>query len=103
MVMTTRKVPNYDALIYAFTGVGGIVLAHLLYTTKLVPRPLSGLGLIGYVMLLVGVPTAVTGLADLNQGWGTILFVPGGLFELILPLVLFVKGLSIDQRRLPDE
>jgi hypothetical protein len=28
---------------------------------------------------------------------------PGGLFELIIPLVLFVKGFSIDQRRLRED
>jgi hypothetical protein len=100
MVVTKREVPNYDALIYSFTAVGGIIFAYLLYTAALVPRPLSGLGVIGYVVLLIGVPAALTGVADLNEGWGTIFFVPGGLFELILPFVLFVKGFSIDPQRL---
>lgn len=100
MVVTKREVPNYDALIYSFTAVGGIIFAYLLYTAALVPRPLSGLGVIGYVVLLVGVPAALMGVADLNEGWGTIFFVPGGLFELILPFVLFVRGFSIDPQRL---
>ena len=52
------------------------------------------------IVLLIGVPAALTGLADLNEGWGTIFFFPGGLFELILPFVLFVKGFSIDPQRL---
>src|SRR5688572_10110140 len=100
MVVTKREVPDYDALIYSFTAVGGIIFAYLLYTTVLVPRPLSGLGVIGYVVLLMGVPAALTGLVDLNEGWGTLFFVPGGLFELVLPFVLFVKGFSIDPQRL---
>ena len=98
MVTTKREVPNYDAMIYAFTAVGGIIFAYVLYMGALVPRPLSGLGLIGYILLLAGVMAAFTGLADLNEGWGTIFFVPGGLFELVLPFVLFVKGFSIDRR-----
>ena len=100
MVVTTREVPNYEALIYSFTAVGGIIFAYLLYTTALVPRPLSGLGVIGYIVLLIGVLAALTSLADLSEGWGTIFFVPGGLFELILPFVLFVNGFSIDPQRL---
>jgi Domain of unknown function (DUF4386) len=100
MVVTAREVPNYEALIYSFTAVGGIVFAYLLYTGRLVPRPLSGLGVIGYVVLLIGVLAALTDLTDLSDGWGTIFFVPGGLFELILPFVLFVKGFSIDPQRL---
>lgn len=100
MVVTKREVPNYDALIYAFTAVGGIIFAYLLYTAALVPRPLSGLGVIGYIVLLIGVLAALAGVANLSEGWGTIFFVPGGLFELVLPFVLFVKGFSIDPHRL---
>lgn len=100
MVVTKREVPNDDALIYAFTAIGGIIFASLLYTAALVPRPLSGLGVIGYIVLLIGVLAALTDLADLSEGWGTIFFVPGGLFELILPFVLFVKGFTIDPQRL---
>ena len=68
MVVTKREVPNYDALIYSFIAVGGIIFAYLLYTAALVPRPLSGLGVIGYIVLLIGVPAALTGVADLNEG-----------------------------------
>ena len=100
MVVTKREVPNDDALIYAFTAIGGIIFASLLYTAALVPRPLSGLGVIGYIVLLIGVLAALTDLADLSEGWGTIFFVPGGLFELVLPFVLFVKGFTIDPQRL---
>jgi hypothetical protein len=100
MVATKREVPNYDALIYSFTAVGGITFAYLLYTAALVPRPLSGLGVVGYIVLLIGVLVALADLADLSEGWGTIFFVPGGLFELILPFVLFVKGFSINPERL---
>ena len=100
MVVTAREVPNYDALIYSFTAVGGIIFAYLLYTGALVPRRLALLGVIGYIVLLIGVLAALASLADLSEGWGTIFFVPGGLFELILPFVLFVKGFSMDPERL---
>jgi hypothetical protein len=82
-------------LIYSFTAVGGIIFSYLLYASGLVPRLLSMLGMLGYVALLVGIPTALVGFADLDTGWGVIFLVPGGLFELILPVLLLVKGFSV--------
>jgi hypothetical protein len=35
---------------------------------------------------------AMFGLVDVDQGIGMLAVLPGGLFELILPLWLFVKG-----------
>jgi hypothetical protein len=35
------------------------------------------------------------GFADLNSGWGISFLVPGGLFELFLPLLLLAKGFSV--------
>jgi hypothetical protein len=95
MLLTQRQVQHYDLLIYAFTSSGGIVFSYLLYTSSLIPRPLAGLGMIGYVLLLLGIPCALLGLADLNASWGMVFFAPGGLFELILPVLLFVKGFRV--------
>lgn len=97
MLATSREPQHDDLLIYSFTAVGGIILSYLLYVSALVPRLLSGLGLLGYVVLLAGIATALVGLADLDTGWGVIFLVPGGLFELILPLLLLVKGFSVDK------
>jgi hypothetical protein len=96
MLATSRELQDDDLLIYSFTAVGGIIFSYLLYVSELVPRLLSGLGLLGYAVLLAGIPTALVGLADLDTGWGLIFLVPGGLFELILPLLLLAKGFSVD-------
>jgi hypothetical protein len=96
MLATRRQLEHGDLLIYTFTAVGGIVFSYLLLVSGLIPRVLSMLGLVGYLALLVGIPTALLGLADLETGWGMIFLVPGGLFELILPLRLLVKGFSVD-------
>jgi Domain of unknown function (DUF4386) len=95
MLATHRQLQNAVIYIYFFTAIGGIIFSYLLYLTKLIPRPLSGLGIVGYLILLLGIPTALLGLADLNAGWGMVFFVPGGLFELILPLWLFVNGFKV--------
>jgi hypothetical protein len=95
MLATNRELHNYDLLIYPFTASAGLILSYLLYASRLVPRMLSRLGMLGYVVLLVGLPTALMGFADLNSGWGISFLVPGGLFELFLPLLLLAKGFSV--------
>jgi hypothetical protein len=96
MLARRRELHHDDLLIYSFTAVGGIIFSYLLFVSGLIPRLLSMLGMLGYLVLLGGIPTALIGIADLDTGWGMIFLVPGGLFELILPLLLLVKGFSVD-------
>jgi Domain of unknown function (DUF4386) len=96
MLTTGRALEHDGLLIYSLTAVGGIILSHLLHVSRLVPRQLAMLGMLGYVALLVGVPTALFGLTDLDAGWGMLFLAPGGLFELIFPLLLIVRGFSAD-------
>jgi Domain of unknown function (DUF4386) len=81
-------------VLYLVTSVGGTIFAFLLLRSRLVPRPLAILGLIGYPVLLVGCVLAMFGATDLTQGSGLLAVLPGGLFELILPILLIVKGFS---------
>jgi len=85
---------NYEMIIFIFTGLGGLIFSYLLYQSKLIPRYLSVLGIIGYTMLLLGVSLNMLGYVDINVGAGMLLYLPGGLFELFLPLWLFVKGFN---------
>lgn len=93
---TRRALEHDDLLIYSLTAVGGIILSYLLYVSRLVPRQLAVLGMLGYVALLVGIPAALLGLADLDAGWGMLFLAPGGLFELVFPLLLITGGFSVD-------
>lgn len=70
-------------------GVGSIPFCALLYRTALVPRPLAALGLVGYVAITVGMGLELSGM-DLQM----MHYIPGGLFEAILPLWLIVKGFN---------
>lgn len=93
MLSVEHWLDNYDLFVYVFTATGGIVLSYLLYTSKLIPRSLSALGLIGYSLLLLGIPGDLLGLADLDSPIGMALFfLPGGLFELALPVLLIIRG-----------
>jgi len=81
-------------IIFVFTALGGLIFSYLLYLSKLIPRYLSGLGIIGYAILFLGVTLNMFSLININGGAGMLIYLPGGLFELFLPLWLFVKGFN---------
>lgn len=87
------QIPEYDLLIYGFTGVGGLLLASALLTTRLVPRWLAVLGLLGYTVFLAALPLDLYGLGELDAMLGVAL-IPGGLFEIALPLLLIARGFT---------
>jgi len=71
-------------------GVAGVMLCYLLYQSRLVPRSVSVLGIIGYPLSLV------PPLLDMfGHSAGMIAFLPGSLFEIILPIWLIVKGFNL--------
>jgi Domain of unknown function (DUF4386) len=85
---------KYEMIIFVFTALGGLIFSYLLYLSKLVPRYLSGLGIIGYVMLFLGVVLDMFSIFNINDGAGMLIYLPGGLFELFLPIWLFIKGFN---------
>jgi hypothetical protein len=88
-----QVVPNHLLWVYVPTGVGGLILTYLLFVSRLVPRPIAVLGLIGYALLSLGVPLDLLGVLNMNEGPGQVLLVPGGLFEFVLiPIWLIAKG-----------
>ena len=91
----SQVVPNHLLWVYVPTGIGGIILCYLLFVSRLVPRPIALLGLVGYASLTIGVPLDLLGVLDMSAGAGLLLVVPGGLFELVfLPIWLIAKGFS---------
>lgn len=88
-----QVVPNQHLWVYLPTAVGGLVLTHLLYVSRLVPRAIAAVGLVGYASLLLGVPLDLLGVVDLDAGVGLLLLAPGGVFEFVLlPVWLVAKG-----------
>ena len=87
----------YVLAVYAVSGAAGLVLSSALLTSRIVPRNLSMLGVIGYPVFLVGSVSAMFNLIDITHGAGMLALVPGGLFELILPIWLFTKGFASHQ------
>jgi hypothetical protein len=88
--------PNYLLWVYVPTGIGGLVLCYLLYVSRLVPRPIAVLGLIGYGLFTAAVPLDLLGVLDMNEGLGMMILVPGFLFEFAaLPIWLIAKGFNV--------
>ncbi|GAB3008871.1 hypothetical protein GCM10027184_78350 [Saccharothrix stipae] len=67
----------------------GVLFCRVLLRAGLVPRALAVWGVIGYAVFLVGAALEVLG-----HGVGVLLSVPGGLFELVLGVLLIVKGFA---------
>lgn len=68
-------------------SLGSLLFCSILYRSKLVPRWMSVIGLIGYTALLASSSLSIAGLDP-----GEILYIPGAIFEIALPVWLIVKG-----------
>ncbi|TCC44957.1 DUF4386 domain-containing protein [Kribbella capetownensis] len=86
-------VPNHLLWVYIPTGIGGLILTYLLFVSRIVPRAIAVLGLVGYTCLSLGAVLDLLGVLDMNAGAGLVLLVPGGLFEAVaMPIWLIAKG-----------
>jgi hypothetical protein len=70
-------------------GIGSLMVCYLLFQSKLIPRFISVLGLVGYASLIISALFEIFG-----TNTGMILFLPGALFEIVLPIWLIVRGFN---------
>jgi hypothetical protein len=95
LLIQLQVVPNYLLWVYIPTGIGGLVLNYLLFVSRVVPRPIAMLGLVGYGLFLLGVPLDLLGILNMNEGVGMLVLAPGFLFEfVVLPIWLIAKGFT---------
>ena len=73
-------------------GFGSVPVCYTLLRSGLLPAWLSLWGLVGYAVFAVGTIAEIFGFSI-----GVMLSVPGGLFEVILPIWLFTKGFARDE------
>lgn len=70
---------------------GSLSLWFYGFRVRLIPRAFAAWALVGYVCLLSGVVAELFGVHI-----GTMLLIPGALFEIALPFWLFIKGFNAD-------
>ena len=75
-------------------SLGSLFFCYSLYATKLIPRILTTLGFIGYAALLVKMLSEILGYTAI----GEILYLPGALFELLMPIWLLIKGFNTSNK-----
>lgn len=74
-------------------GVGnGIVLGYLMWRTRLVPRRLAVLGLVGGPLICLSGAAVMLGLIEPGSAWQMLATVPEFFWELGLGVYLIVKG-----------
>ena len=75
-------------------GVNGILLGYLMYTSRLVPRPLALLGLVGGPLLFASGIAVLFGVIEAGSVWQGIASIPVAAFEVLLGIWLIVKGFN---------
>lgn len=75
-------------------GVNDLLLGFLLYQSRLVPRALSLIGIIGGPILIVGFMAVLFGLIEIDSSLKGLSAVGVALFELSLGVWLVVKGFN---------
>jgi hypothetical protein len=72
---------------------------YIFYQSKLIPRWLSGLGIIGGILWLAGTLLTMFGFIDLYSTFQVVLFLPIALQEMILAVWLIVKGFQVSEHQ----
>lgn len=73
-------------------GVNGLFLGYVMYRSRLVPRIIPIVGLIGAPMILLSATATMFGVYDQISGWGALAGFPIALWEFSLGVWLVVKG-----------
>ncbi|MFD2612440.1 DUF4386 domain-containing protein [Paenibacillus gansuensis] len=71
-------------------SLGSLLFCYLLYKSRLVPQFMSVIGFLGYAALFTSSCLAIAG-----RDMGPVLYIPGAVFEIILPIWLIVKGINL--------
>ena len=87
------KVQSWSTMIGAiFFAVGSMLFSYLLLRGRMIPAALAWLGVIASVLLVVGLPTQLSGFFT-SPAFG-LMWLPMLVFELTLALWLLIKGVA---------
>jgi hypothetical protein len=78
-----------------FVGVGnGLILGYLMYTSRLVPRGMAVLGLVGGPLIIASGVAAMFGVIEAGGAVQAIATIPEALWELLLGIWPIVRGFN---------
>jgi hypothetical protein len=86
-------------------GANSLLLAYLMYRSRLVPRFIAVLGLVGGPLICASAIAVLFGLYDQLSAWGSIAALPVFAWEVSLAVYLIVKGFKpypITTRTIPS-
>jgi hypothetical protein len=93
LLRTGRDLVNHVAMILALS-IGGLMFYYVLYQSKLVPRWLSGWGLVGTTLTILASFLIMFRLIEIISPTYLVLNLPMALQEMVLAVWLIVKGFS---------
>jgi hypothetical protein len=76
-------------------AVNALCLGYLMYRSRLVPRAIPLLGLIGAPLLVAAATATMFGVHDQLSVWSAIATIPVALWELTLGIWLIVRGFTL--------
>jgi hypothetical protein len=91
ILLKTREIGSVTAIVFPL---GALMFYYLLYRSKLIPRWLSGWGLIAAIPYLAAGLSAMFGIIDPLSTVGVVLDIPLALQEMVLAVWLIVKGFN---------
>jgi len=75
-------------------GANTVLYSYLLYKSRLVPRPLAGLGITGAILVLIAALLQISGITRFGSALPALLAMPVAAYEMILAAWLIVKGFN---------
>jgi len=93
LLRTGRDLVNHVAMILALS-IGGLMFYYVLYQSKLVPRWLSGWGLVGTTLTILASFLIMFRLIEIISPTYLVLNLPMALQEMVLAVLLIVKGFN---------
>ncbi len=75
-------------------GLNTIMYSYIFYKTRLIPRAIASLGLIGSNLIFVAAILEMFGIIEQLSTWGALLAIPVALTELSLAIWLLAKGFN---------
>lgn len=95
LIFQNVRIAGLD-IVLIFIGLGGTIFCYLFFISKYVPRLLAAWGIFTYLSMLILAVISILFPAH-PVIIETVLYAPGGLFELIFGLWLLTKGVNIQR------